>query len=220
MKVEELLKPFPIKEFHPFPRAMLGPGAHEMIGPEAKKLGFRRTLVMTSGLRGSDTVHKIVESMKYHGLEVVVYDKVESNPKDYNVMDAVTLYQEEKCDSFVSIGGGSSHDACKGARVSVAHDGRSVNEFEGFNKSENPHNPPHIAVSTTAGTGSETSWAYVITDTTTDPDRPHKYVAFDDASVASLAVDDPVLYYDCPIDYTAQWASTYSHTPRSRTSPG
>ena len=27
MKVEELLKPFPIKEFHPFPRAMLGPGA-------------------------------------------------------------------------------------------------------------------------------------------------------------------------------------------------
>jgi hypothetical protein len=32
MQVDELLKPFPIKEFHPFPRAMLGPGAHEMIG--------------------------------------------------------------------------------------------------------------------------------------------------------------------------------------------
>ena len=79
-----------------------------------------------------------------------------------------------------------------------------MNDFEGFNKSENPKNPPHIAVSTTAGTGSETSWAYVITDTTTDPDNPHKYVAFDDASVTSLAIDDPVLYYDCPIDYTAQ----------------
>jgi methanol:N,N-dimethyl-4-nitrosoaniline oxidoreductase len=204
MQVDELLKPFPIKEFHPFPRAMLGPGAHEMIGPEAKKLGFRKILVMTTGLRGSDTVHKIVESLKWHGLETVLYDKVESNPKDYNVMDAVALYQETKCDSFVSIGGGSSHDACKGARISVAHDGRSVNEFEGFNKSENPKNPPHIAVSTTAGTGSETSWAYVITDTTTDPDHPHKYVAFDDACVTSLAIDDPVLYYDCPLDYTAQ----------------
>ena len=202
MQVDELLKPFPIKEFHPFPRAMLGPGAHEMIGPEAKKLGFRKILVMTTGLRGSDTVHKINESLKYHGLETVVYDKVESNPKDYNVMDAVAMYQENKCDSFVSIGGGSAHDACKGARVSVAHDGRSVNEFEGFNKSENPKNPPHIAVSTTAGTGSETSWAYVITDTTTDPDHPHKYVAFDDACVTSLAIDDPVLYYDCPLDYT------------------
>ena len=204
MKVEELLKPFPIKEFHPMNRGLLGPGAHEMIGPEAIKLGFRKPLVMTTGLRGSDTVHKIVESMKYHGLEVAVFDKVESNPKDYNVMDAVTLYQEEKCDSMVSIGGGSAHDACKAARVSIAHDGRNVNEFEGFNKSENPKNPPHIAVSTTAGTGSETSWAYVITDTTTDPDNPHKYLAFDDAAVCTLAIDDPVLYYDVPKDYTAQ----------------
>ena len=204
MQVDEMLPLFPIKEFHPFPRALLGPGAHELIGPEALKLGFKKTLVMTSGLRGSDIVHKIVESMKYHGLEVVLYDKVESNPKDYNVMDAVAMYQQNSCDSFVSIGGGSSHDACKGARVSVAHDGRNVNEFEGFNKSENPKNPPHIAVSTTAGTGSETSWAYVITDTTTDPKNPHKYVAFDDASVTSLAIDDPVLYYSCPVDYTAQ----------------
>lgn len=204
MQVDELLKPFPIKEFHPFPRALLGPGGSEMIGPEALKLGFKKTLVMTTGLRGSDVVHKIVESMKYHGLEVVVYDKVESNPKDYNVMDAVALYQDNRCDSFVSIGGGSSHDACKGARISVAHDGRNINEFEGFNKSENPKNPPHIAVSTTAGTGSETSWAYVITDTTTDPSKPHKYVAFDDAAITSLAIDDPVMYYQTPVDFTAQ----------------
>ena len=204
MQVEELLKPFPIKEFHAFPKALMGPGAHELIGPEAIKLGFQRPLVMTSGLRGTDIVHKIVESLKYHGLSPVLYDKVESNPKDYNVMDAVTLYQGDKCYWFVSIGGGSSHDACTGARVSVAHDGRNVNEFEGFNKSETMNNPPHIAVSTTAGTGSETSWAYVITDTTTDPGNPHKYVAFDDAAIATLAIDDPVLYYDCPLDYTAQ----------------
>ena len=118
MQVDELLMPFPIKEFHPVPRALMGPGAHEMIGPEAKNLGFRKILVMTSGLRGSGTVHKIVESLKYHGLEVVVYDKVESNPKDYNVMDAVAMYQQDKCDSFVSIGGGSSHDACKIGRAS------------------------------------------------------------------------------------------------------
>ncbi|TDT33344.1 NDMA-dependent methanol dehydrogenase [Naumannella halotolerans] len=204
MQVEELLKPFPIKEFHPFPRALLGPGSHEIIGPEAKKLGFKKILVMTSGLRGTGIVEKIVGSLEYHGLETVLYDKVESNPKDYNAMDGAKLYMENDCDSFVSIGGGSSHDACKGARIAVAHDGRNVNEFEGFNKSENPKNPPHIAVSTTAGTGSETSWAYVITDTTTDPSKPHKYVAFDDAAVATLAIDDPVLYYDCPRHFTAQ----------------
>jgi methanol:N,N-dimethyl-4-nitrosoaniline oxidoreductase len=133
----------------------------------------------------------------------VVYDKIESNPKDYNVMDGYQLYTENNCDSFVSVGGGSSHDATKGCRVVVAHDGRNINEFEGFNKSENPVNPPHIAVSTTAGTGSETSWAYVITDTTSDQ-APHKWVGFDDASVCTLAIDDPVLYYDLPERFTAQ----------------
>jgi len=93
---------------------------------------------MTSGLRGSDVVRKITESMKYHGLDVVIYDQVESNPKEYNVVNTVAFYPQNNCDGFVSIGGGSSHGACRGARVSVAHDGRNVNEFEGFKKSENP----------------------------------------------------------------------------------
>jgi len=193
---------FPIKEFHNVPRALLGPGAYELVGVEAKNLGFKRSLLMTSGLRGTGVVDDIVGKVKYQGVDVVVYDKVESNPKDYNVMDAYQLYADEKCDSFISVGGGSTHDACKGARIVAAHDGRNVNEFEGFNKSENPVNPPHIAISTTAGTGSETSWAYVITDTS-DRDNPHKYVAFDDRCIATLAICDPVLYYELPQDYTA-----------------
>ena len=99
---------FPSRSSTRSPGPCSGPGAHEMIGPEALKLGFKKSLIMTSGLRGSDIIHKISESMKYHGLEVVIYDQVESNPKDYNVMDAVGLYQQNDCDSFVSIGGGSS----------------------------------------------------------------------------------------------------------------
>ncbi len=196
------LSDFPIKEFHPIPRGLMGPGAYELIGVEAKNLGFKKTLIMTSGLSGTGIIDDIVGKIQHQGIDVVVYDKVESNPKDYNVMDAYKMYTEESCDSFISIGGGSSHDSCKAARIVVAHDGRNINEFEGFNKSENPVNPPHIAVSTTAGTGAETSWAYVITDTTGD--EPHKYVGFDDASVTSLALLDPILYYDCPERFTAQ----------------
>jgi methanol:N,N-dimethyl-4-nitrosoaniline oxidoreductase len=193
---------FPIKEFHNVPRGLLGPGAYELVGVEAKNLGFKKSLLMTSGLRGTGVIDDIVGKVKYAGVDIVVYDKVESNPKDYNVMDAYQLYADEKCDSFISVGGGSTHDACKGARIVAAHDGRNVNEFEGFNKSENPVNPPHIAISTTAGTGSETSWAYVITDTS-DSENPHKYVAFDDRCIATLAICDPVLYYELPQDYTA-----------------
>jgi methanol:N,N-dimethyl-4-nitrosoaniline oxidoreductase len=193
----------PILEFHPINRAIMGPGAYELIGVEAKNLGFKKTLLMTSGLRGTGIIDDIVGKLEHEGVETVVYDKVESNPKDYNVMDGYQLYSENNCDSFVSVGGGSTHDATKGCRVVVAHDGRNINEFEGFNQSENPVNPPHIAVSTTAGTGSETSWAYVITDTTSE-NAPHKWVGFDDASVVSLAVLDPVLYYDLPERFTAQ----------------
>ena len=135
-------------------------------------------------------------------------------------MDSVKLYQEQECDSFISIGGGSTHDACKGARISVAHDGRNVNDFEGFNMSENPKNPPHIAISTTAGTGSETSWAYVITDTTTDPDNPHKYVAFDDAWWRRWPSTTRCSTTAARSTTPRSAASTCSRTPRSPTSPG
>ena len=202
MEAERLWE-FPIKEFHNVPRGLLGPGAYELVGVEAKNLGFKHALLMTSGLRGTGIIDDVVGKVKHAGVDVSVYDQVESNPKDYNVMDAHQQYVDDKCDSFISVGGGSTHDACKGARIVAAHDGRNVNEFEGFNKSENPINPPHIAISTTAGTGSETSWAYVITDTS-KKNEPHKYVAFDDRCVATLAICDPVMYYELPQDLTAQ----------------
>ncbi len=193
---------FPIKEFHAMPRGKLGPGAYEMVGVEAKNLGFKRSLLATSGLRGTGIIEDIVGKIKYQGIDVVVFDKVESNPKDYNVMDMADMYMKEKCDSFISVGGGSVTDATKGARIVVAHDGRNVNEFDGFNKAERPDNPPHIAINTTAGTGAETSWAYVITDTTSEK-APYKWLGFDDTCTVTLGINDPVLFFHMPQDLTA-----------------
>ena len=194
---------FPIKEFHPFPRALMGVGAHDIIGVEAKNLGFKRTLLMTTGLRGSGIIEELVGKIEYQGVEVVLYDKVESNPKDYNVMEAAALYQKEKVRlDHLDRRWFEPRRPPRGARVVIAHDGRNINEFEGFAKSTNKENPPHIAVSTTAGTGSETSWAYVITDTS-DMNNPHKWVGFDEATIVTLAIDDPLLYYTCPQHFTA-----------------
>src|SRR5436305_5589102 len=139
---------FPIREFFPQPRGLIGPGASELAGPEAAAMGLRHVLFVTSGLRGTGIVDEIKNNFEKAGVAVTVYDKVESNPKDYNVMDAYRAYVDAKCDGFVSIGGGSSHDTTKGARVVAAHDGRNVNEFQGLNTSEKLDNPAHIAINT------------------------------------------------------------------------
>jgi len=193
---------FPIKQVHPLPPALVGPGAHEMVGSSAQQLGFARSLVMTTGLRGTGIVAELVGQLEHHGIEVVLFDGVESNPKDTNVMDAHELFVANGCDSFVSIGGGSAHDCTKAARIVTANDGRLINEF----KSDlNLHQPtaPHLAITTTAGTGSETSFAFVVTDTTTDPDRPSKWTAGGWGAVATMAICDPVLHYSLPSDLTA-----------------
>src|SRR3546814_19120895 len=84
-------------------------GAHDIIGGEAKNLGFKRTLLMTTGLRGSGIIEELTGKIEYQGVEVVLYDKVESNPKDYNVMEAAALYQQEKCEDRKSTRLNSSH---------------------------------------------------------------------------------------------------------------
>ena len=193
---------FPIKEFFKQPRSLLGAGAYENAGPEAAAMGLKHVLFVTSGLRGTGIIDECKTNFENAGVSVTVYDKVESNPKDYNVMDAYKAFSEGECDGFVSIGGGSSHDTTKGARVVAAHDGRNVNEFQAVNASETLDNPAHIAINTTVGTGSETTPAYVITDLSS-PDAPHKWVGFDRAAITTLAINDPILCMTQPPEYVA-----------------
>jgi len=193
---------FPVKEFFKQPRSLFGAGAYENAGPEAAAMGLKHVLFVTSGLRGTGIIDECKTNFENAGVSVSIYDKVESNPKDYNVMDAYKAFSEGGCDGFVSIGGGSSHDATKGARVVAAHDGRNVNEFQAVNASEKLDNPAHIAINTTVGTGSETTPAYVITDLSS-PDAPHKWVGFDRAAITTLAINDPVLCMTQPPEYVA-----------------
>ncbi len=165
-------------------------------------MGLKHVLFVTSGLRGTGIIDECKTNFENAGVSVTVYDKVESNPKDYNVMDSYKAFADAECDGFVSIGGGSSHDTTKGARVVAAHDGRNVNEFQGLNASETLDNPAHIAINTTVGTGSETTPAYVITDVTS-PNAPPKWVGFDRATTTTLAINDPVLCMTQPAEYVA-----------------
>lgn len=185
----------------PMPRALIGAGLVEQVGVEAREMGFQRALLVSTGLRGTGIVDEVAALLRASGVEPVVYDRVESNPKDTQVMEIAALFQSERCDGYVSVGGGSAHDATKGARFVAAHDGRSINEFRQSQPQRTP-TPPHIAVNTTAGTGAETTRMAVITDTTSD-DAPVKWALRSHAIVPALAINDPLLYFSVPDDLKA-----------------
>lgn len=186
----------------PMPRALIGAGLYAQTGAEAREMGFTRALVVSTGLKGTGIVEEIAANLRQAGVEPVVYGAVESNPKDTNVMELYALFTEERCDGYVSIGGGSAHDATKGARYVGAHDGRAVNEFRRSPQPQRAPTPPQIAVNTTAGTGSETTKMAVLTDTTSE-DAPRKWVIRSDAIVPTLGINDPVLHMTMPPDMTA-----------------
>ncbi|MEA2512946.1 MAG: formaldehyde dismutase / methanol dehydrogenase [Thermomicrobiales bacterium] len=186
----------------PMPRALIGAGLYERVGIEAREMGFRRALVVSTGLQGTGILDEIVGLLAQAGVEPIVYDKVESNPKDTQVMELYALYAAERCDGYISVGGGSAHDATKGARYVGAHDGRAVNEFRQTPQPQRAPTPPQIAINTTAGTGSETTRVAVLTDTTSD-DAPVKWMLRSDAIVTTLAINDPLLHMTVPPDLTA-----------------
>jgi methanol:N,N-dimethyl-4-nitrosoaniline oxidoreductase len=193
---------FPVKEFFKQPRSLFGAGAYEQAGPEAAQMGMRHVLFVTSGMRGTGIIDECKTNFENAGVSVTVYDEVESNPKDFQVMNAYSRFTEAECDGFVSIGGGSSHDTAKSAKVVAAHDGRNVNEFQGVNQTERLDTPPQIAINTTVGTGAETTPAVVVTDLSS-PERPHKWVGFDAAFTSTLAINDPVLCMTQPPEFVA-----------------
>lgn len=183
------------------PRALIGAGMLEQVGVEAREMGLRRVLLVSTGMRGTGIVDEVAALLRQAGVEPLVYDQVESNPKDTQVMEMYARAAAERCDGYVSVGGGSAHDAAKGARFVAAHDGRSINEFRHSQPQRVP-TPPHIAINTTAGTGAETTRMAVITDTTSD-DAPIKWALRTHAIVPALAINDPLLYLSVPPDLSA-----------------
>jgi alcohol dehydrogenase class IV len=190
---------FPLKTFHATPRGIIGWGAYQMAGVEAKKVGIKHALLVTTGLKGTGIVDEIKGVLQYAGVEVTVFDKVTSNPKDYEVHEAHKVYKEANCDGLVSVGGGSSHDCAKAVRIVETHNGRSIRDFNGVCDFDIEVNIPHVAITTTCGTGSEATYATVITNT----EKKFKMLIFEYSAYASRSIVDPALIRTLPPKLTA-----------------
>lgn len=177
---------------------LIGIGAHKEIPAKIKALGGSKPLVVTDkGITGAGITKQITDLLDANDMEYVVYDDTIPNPTDKNVHDGVKIYQDNNCDSLITLGGGSSHDCGKGVGLVIANGGK-IHDYEGVDKSTNPM-PPYVAVNTTAGTASEMTRFCIITDTS----RKVKMAIVDWRVTPGIALDDPLLMMGMPPALTA-----------------
>ncbi len=141
-------------------------GAVRLLAAECARIGMRRPRVVTdAGVRAAGVLQKALDAL----VEVphAVFDATPSNPTEAAVRAAVAVYQRERCDGLVAVGGGSSIDLAKGVAIAATHEGplATYATIEGGSPKITARVPPLIAVPTTAGTGSEVArGAIVIVD--------------------------------------------------------
>ena len=126
------------------------------------------------------------------------FHQVTANPRIETVEQIAARFRAEGCDSMVAIGGGSPMDAAKAAAARLARPDRTVGQLKGLLKVHKKI-VPFAAVPTTAGTGSETTIAAVVTD-----ENHHKYAVNDLCLIPRWAILDPALTVSLPAQVTAE----------------
>jgi 4-hydroxybutyrate dehydrogenase len=141
-------------------------GAVSLLPQECERSGIRKPLVVTdAGVRAAGVLDKALAALG--ALPYAVFDQTPSNPTEAGVRAATAMYQRERCDGLIAVGGGSSIDLAKGVAIAATHDGplKTYATIEGGSPKITDRVAPLIAVPTTAGTGSEVArGAIVIVD--------------------------------------------------------
>ena len=175
------------------PILVSGEGSSAKIPELMKKEGVTKVMVVTGRHVGKSLAPAILESLDKAGIGCVHFSEVEANPSTTTVFKIRDMYKREGCNGFLAIGGGSPMDAAKGAAALTVRPHKPIEKMGGLFKVLHKL-PPFVAVPTTAGTGSETTIAAVITEAETH----HKYAIMDICLVPKYAVLDPVLTRDLP----------------------
>lgn len=181
----------------PLPTIVYNRGASSQLSNHIQALGKTSALIVTDkNLAASGVLDPIIEGLKAANLRVEVFDGVEPNPTDQNVEAGAEMLRELGDACVIPIGGGSSMDCGKSVAL-LAENGTSVQEMQASVPA--PATAPVIAVPTTAGTGSETNNACVITNTTLG----RKTYVLHPSITPAFAVLDPDLTVGLPTYPTA-----------------
>lgn len=155
-------------------------------------------LVTDNGIKSLGLTNKLEEQIKQDDINLFIYDKTVPNPTTDNVNEALELYKNNNCQALIAFGGGSVMDCAKAVGAKVARPKKTLKQMKGVLK-VNKKIPLLIAVPTTAGTGSETTLAAVITDSETR----HKYAINDFPLIPKYALLDENLTVGLPKHITS-----------------
>ncbi len=161
--------------------------------------GCDHVLIITdAGIMKLGLTKRLEKALKANGIAYKIYDKTVANPTTANVAEALELYLSSGCNAIIGFGGGSSIDCAKAVGARAAKPKQSLAKMKGILK-VHKRLPLLIAIPTTAGTGSETTLAAVITDAETR----HKYTINDFPLIPRYAVLDPKVTLSLPPFITA-----------------
>lgn len=176
---------------------LVGRGCLGEIGREAVALHVKRAFVVASeGSVGEEQAAVVASVLAQVGVESRNFCKTVPNPTAASVRIGLEAYRGEACDGLVAVGGGSAIDAAKAIGI-LASNGGDILDYEGTDLSFNAM-PPFIAISTTAGTGSEVTRFAVISD------ADHRKVTICDRHMTPhVSVNDPEMMVSMPPSLTA-----------------
>lgn len=178
--------------------SFFGKGAVRLLGPELQKMEVRRVLVVTDKfLYESGAAARVGQVLSDAGVEYAVYYNVQPNPTVQVVNDCIAAARMLSVQLLIALGGGSAIDTAKAASI-VLTNGGTVEQYEGENKSTKP-GLPIAAINTTAGTGSECTAFYIVTD----PVRHSKMAMVDANCMVSIAINDIDFMSSMPPKLTA-----------------
>ena len=174
-------------------------GAVRLLRQECQRVGITRPLIVTDqGVKAAGVLQKALDALG--GMPHAVFDQTPSNPTEAAVRAAAAIYQEQRCDGLIAVGGGSAIDCAKGVAIAATHEGPLSHyaTIEGGSPRISERVAPLIAVPTTSGTGSEVArGAIIIVD-------DHRKLGFHSWHlVPRAAICDPELTYGLPAMLTA-----------------
>lgn len=169
------------------------------LGAFVRNKGYAKMLVVTGpNVYKKGLADELIRGLEENGVKYALFNRVVNNPTIDNIEEAYALYKAEGCDSIVALGGGSPMDLAKVVGARAAKPNKSVKKMKGLLKIMK-RIPDLYAIPTTAGSGSETTIAAVVSDSKTH----EKYPINDLSLIPRYAILDPKLTAALPPSTTA-----------------